>query len=1172
MTRASVRSLLLVFPLIFLATAAWAQLGGSIQGTVQDSSGAVISGATVAATNQASGVAQTTKTGDSGFYRVSALIPGAYSVVVDAANFKKSTTDVVVNAESVQGLNVTLQPGSAQESVTVTAQAQGIETENASIADTLTTEQIQRLPQYGRDPYELLKLAPGVFGDGARTGTGASSNFNNTSGPGASTNSIFAVENVAQVTANGQRPSGNNFTVDGTSVNSLTWGGAAVLTPNQESISEVRVVSSSYSAEDGRNTGAQVKVISKSGSNTFHGTGFFKYDEPGLDAFNRWGGYSTPSQRVNNKLRQFGGSLGGPVWKDRLFFSFSYEGNRAHNQTSTTQYVETSQFVDYMKTNRPNTVETAVLTAAGAQPRILQVLTPDCNDFKGQWPSYSFSPGGVQGADGSGCQVAGSGVDLGQPTLSYGQYVPTWNVSQNTCCVTDTTGGGFDTVPDLQKVILGQPTTFAGNQYNTRIDYYQGKNQFAGSFYITPLDQTNFSGNGRSNQDINSHWRNGFVEFLWNRTLSSTMLNEARFNATRWHSNEYKVNSNLDWGLPNLQMEAIPLARIVWGAPQGDNSPGMFAQNQFEFRDVLSKIRGHHGLKFGFSYAWLQDNNDYMFGDQRPIITYHGIWSFVNGGPIFEGVNANPLTGAFTDNHKYFRQHDIAVFVQDDIKLRTNLTVNVGLRYEYFSPLADKDGHLANLFLSPASDYVNGLANATVKVSNPLYPADKNNFAPRLGFAWSPRGSNKTVVRGGFGIGYNRVADTMTGISRVNPPFVFRYGLCCAAAGSPPGSPTQTYDLLANGWMQSPFFPNAVGNQIVVTQSATGVHSITGYPANPALAFNPNTSTPYGSVEIWGAPQNFSTPYVYSYSLDVQRELPASFIATLGYQGSSSHRLLRIVNLQNIYAVNNPHYGPVYFPSTDANANYNALLADLSHRFSHGVQMFAKYRYSRSIDTVTGEGAGSYTNQFYPANQSLGDRGPSDFDATHSFLIAGLWDLPFPGDKSSWTNKLLGGWHVDPTYEFHSGYPWSAVQGNNCPPVPNGGQICPSLPRAYLSGAGSNYSTSTFQKAGGNFPQGGPAYFDTSAPGPPFVKRNSFRGPRFQSINMSLAKATRVPFFGSEGASLDFRANFFNIFNKLNLIPFGYNTPSTNIGDSHFGQASGALAGRVIEFQTRLSF
>jgi hypothetical protein len=187
-------------------------------------------------------------------------------------------------------------------------------------------------------------------------------------------------------------------------------------------------------------------------------------------------------------------------------------------------------------------------------------------------------------------------------------------------------------------------------------------------------------------------------------------------------------------------------------------------------------------------------------------------------------------------------------------------------------------------------------------------------------------------------------------------------------------------------------------------------------------------------------------------------------------------------------------------------------------------------------------------------------------------MLFAVWDLPFPGNRDSWTYKALGGWHLDPSFQFHSGFPWSAVSGNNCPPVPNGSTICPALPRAYNGKGGTDYSNSTFEKPNGNFQGGGASYFDTSAPGPPFVKRNSFRGPRFQSIDMSLGKETGVPWVTREGAKLDFRANLFNMFNKTNLTGFGYNSASTNITNPYFGTAGSAFAGRVIEFQTRLSF
>ena len=225
-------------------------------------------GATVTAANQATGVSRETNTSGSGLYRISGLPPGIYSVDVAASSFKKSSTpDVQVAAEAPRGLDITLQPGPAQETVTVTTTAGGLGTENASLAGIITSRQIVDLPQYGRDPYQLLRLSPGVFADSSRQGNGNSQGIPQQVGPGGSNNQIFQTENQVQAIADGQRVSANNFILDGVSVNSLEWGGAAVVTPNQESVQEVSVASNSYSAQDGRNSGAQVKVISRNGTN-----------------------------------------------------------------------------------------------------------------------------------------------------------------------------------------------------------------------------------------------------------------------------------------------------------------------------------------------------------------------------------------------------------------------------------------------------------------------------------------------------------------------------------------------------------------------------------------------------------------------------------------------------------------------------------------------------------------------------------------------------------------------------------------------------------------------------------------------------------------------------------------------------------------------------------------
>src|SRR5215203_3118139 len=342
---------------------AHAQFRAGVQGTISDSNGALVPHAKVILKDLETGKVQETNSSGEGFYRISGLAPGKYELTVEAAGYKKSVSEnVTVNAEKVQGVDVILEIGDITAVVTIADEAtQQLETENANINKAITTNEVKRLPQTGRDPYELARLTPGVFGDAGRSSNGNSSGLPNSTGPGGSGNSIFQTENQVPITANGQRISANNFQIDGVSVNSLTHGGAAVVTPNQESVKEIQISSATYSAEDGRNSGAQIKVVSQNGTNDFHGSAFIKYNSPKLNAFNKYPNDfgRGRTERVERFFRQFGGSLGGPVilprfgegsgpstynLRDRAFFFLSYEGLRENSTTPTTTYVETPQF------------------------------------------------------------------------------------------------------------------------------------------------------------------------------------------------------------------------------------------------------------------------------------------------------------------------------------------------------------------------------------------------------------------------------------------------------------------------------------------------------------------------------------------------------------------------------------------------------------------------------------------------------------------------------------------------------------------------------------------------------------------------------------------------------------------------------------------------------------
>jgi hypothetical protein len=1138
--RSSLCGVVIASLVLVLTTPVSAQFKASIQGTISDSSGAVVPGAKVIVTSKETNKTAEATTGEDGFYRVSGLAPGNYSVSVEMAGFKKSLLEEVnVSAESATGVNVTLEAGQVSEAVTISAgeSTGAVQTENADIDRALTTREIQRIPQVGRDPYELIRLTPGVFGNGARGANGNSTSFPNSTGPRGSNSSIFQTENQVQISANGQRISANNFQIDGVSVNSLGHGGAAVVTPNQESVKEMRVVASAYSAEYGRNTGAQVQVVSQNGTNLLHGSALFKYQDPGLNAFNKFGDiFGLGPQRVERRFRQYGGSLGGAIIKDKLFYFFSYEGARENGNTTASRFVETSEFRQLVMSQRSGSLISQVFAAEGIEPRITDVLDANCATFIAQ---------------NRPCSVIGGRLDIGSLTGATGQYVSLGNP----------VGGGLDNIPDIELAAITIPNRLRGNQYNARVDFNYGSlDRFAVSTYFTKRGDTNsdLGAQGRPIADLGFKPLNSAATVTWVRTISATMLNEARANFTRFSSNQVRDSSSTNFGIPRIEVEGLPLnppgERIRFGAPQAETTPGVFAQNTFEVRDTLSKVLGNHGLKFGVEIRREQNNNN-LVGGARPVFSFVGLFNLANETPIFEGINTDPVTGRPADAQRYFRTGDYGFFVQDDWKLRPNLTVNLGLRYEIFTPLTEKEDRITNLVF-PAGE----LDQATVSIQDKLFDTDYNNFSPRIGFAWNPGSLSKLVVRGGFGLAYNRTPGVLFGNTVGNPPFFARNSICCGTAPTDFGTPF-------------------VGGRILFALGANS--SPFSYPVNPVLAqgIDPVTGGVLNNtVEIWGTEPDLPNAYVYSFSLDTEYQLPANFFAALGYQGSSSHKFIRIADL-TLVQERSPSFDPVFFLIPDVNANYHAMLARLSRRLSQGISFDAAYRFSKTIDTLSSEGPGAVTNQTFPADQRT-ERGPSDFDVTHSFVLSATWDLPIFLGRNDWVGHVFGGWQVNGIWTKHSGFPWTPKIFSSIR-QPGGKFFGPIRPRAYLGGAGDDSSDSAFL-TGSNFPGGGANFFDTTLVGnpptfdlnPPGVGRNSFRGPKYSSLDLSLVKSfgfSKLPALG-EGARVELRANFFNAFNQLNLSPIEFFDTGAIVTESNFGRATRGLAGRVVEFQARFSF
>jgi outer membrane receptor protein involved in Fe transport len=1135
--------------LLILALPAAAQFGAGIQGTVTDQTGAVIKGAKVTVTNEATGVSSTTTTSGSGYYSVQFLPPGKYTVSIEAASFKTgSFHGVEVGAESPRGLNVVLNPGPVRESVTVTAEAPLLQTENGSVAGNIDAQQVTQLPSFGRDPYELLRLAPGVFGDTARKGDSTAGFLPNVTGVGGSGNSLYQVENQPQISANGQRVTENNFMIDGVDVNSLTNGGAAVITPSEESIESITVLSGSYSAEDGRNSGAQIKVTSRSGTNAFHGTGFFLYDEPGLNAHN-FGGLQgdfsrAPHVRLENKARHYGGAIGGPIRKNKVFFFFNYEGEHALNKTFGTNYIVTPQFIQSVTQANPNSIAAKILGAPGSSPRVAAVLTPSCADINGP------------------CQVVNGGLDLGSPfpagSAPGNPYLPL-NPNHGGAFI----GNGLDGIPDLELAQLFYPQPRVGNQYQGKVDWtINTRHTVAVSTYLNYATSTNPPGTDQTslpNRDVINKPFKPATTVLWNWMISQTMLNEARFNFSRFGFDEVANNQGaVNWAIPDVEIQDIlKNGRRVWfGVPQGENTPGLLAQNTFGLGDTLSKTLSNKTLKFGFQFRREQNNNSEL-GFARPLYTFSHLWNFANDAPIFEQNAVDPRTGGSNPALRHFRTSYTGFWVQDDWKFRPNLTLNVGLRYEHYSSVAEPQGLLSNLILAGTGP--TAILNGTLVTGNTVYSTPMANFAPRLGFAWNPdQFKKKIVVRGGFGMYYDPVAEGVFDPARENPPFHALEDNCCGTAGAP-------FDGFG-----SPFDGG------LILYSLGSSNSPLSYPANPLLGggIGPNNFPKNGgTAQVYFEPKNFSLPYVYGYSLETQIQLPSQTVAILGYQGSMSRHLIRIYDANLVFDApqgTNAQANPAFFISPDTTSNYNSLNVSVNRRFANRFQAGFKYRWSKSLDEVSFGQPDASVNETFPRNLSS-EYGPSDFDVKHFVVLSGLWELPNPLPKAHGLTPLLGGWQLSGVLTYHSGFPWTPVD-NNCLQTPGQQFICPIRPSGYNGQAGSSTSNNTFLTQNGNFPGGGANFF-TLTPGPPGVGRNSFRGPNYQSIDMTFGKNTKLPRLG-ENTNLQIRLNAYNIFNKTNLAPFSFNTPSTVIQNPFFGTAGStpALAGRVLELQARVSF
>ena len=1117
-----------VLLLFALSTTLQAQLTeGSISGAVTDVSGAAVSGASVKITNLQTGAVDQTKTDNIGYYRVLHLQIGAYQIRVEAQGFKASLlANIPVNVNTTTRADAKLQVGGAQETVEVSGGAALIQTEEARLSNTITHQEVDNLPLNGRQIYQLVTLEPGVTQTNAPV-------ISNVPSPTSSVTFLYGY------TANGSTPRGNNFILDGNSNNNEWLGGTPLIFPSLEEIQEVQVQTLNFSAEYGRNNGTVVNIVTKSGSNQLHGSVFYSGRNTALDARDFFDQIAKTPLHQN----QFGGSVGGPIVKDKTFFFMDYEGSRLTAGQPETFVSETPAF------------RQAVI----AGPPTLAAMF--YHDFPG--------PPCVQSIDADYCYANASQVEPNQAD----QYLV--RVDQHLGTHDQLYGRWVNTLASGD--VAAQELLGAGTR--------GFRAPFDGFFADLSLGETH---------EFTSHTLND-LRFAYSRNNSNIAFQLPPNTLTGAALQSAGAQPDA-FGDLVFDDGVVPMGGEVY-------VPRKFIFNTFALTDTLTHIIGRHALKFGFQVRRIQENSDYQL-TSKPYFEFSSIFAFAADSPYLESALVNrynctgspmPSCGQFTDTPRHFRWNQFAGFAQDDWKVSPRLTLNLGLRYEVFESPTETAGVLSNITLGPGSNIFQQIASASVGRVSKLWNTDKKNFAPRIGVSWDPQGKGEMVVRSGFSIAYNEpYSNLYTNASRLDPPDAITTYVDPSAFVGPPGS--VVYGLNDFPFVPSPAFagqntPNGgIGppvNNVSITPS--GVY--------------PNLRTNYSLQWFFGIQREFLHDYAltinYVGTSDVggyTREDYNRFDGDICNQTYCNYFASQLA----------PGWGQITYISNEGHASYNGLNAQLKRNYSHGFMFAANYTWGKVLDNVTEGGLGDYLNTngyggLYSGVQDIqnqaGDRGPSEFDVAQRFALSAVWELPSPKSNAALKN-VLGGWKLNSVISLQSGRPFDVYCGlawySGCdfnmdglpydrPNRPAGIKTTGFSNRQFVNGLFGDpsftYSLSgdsrTSQASQVFCPNGLNSILDfgpvNSGPGSQCIpvgengnlSRNAFRGPAYKSVDLSLFKSIKA----GDRLTVQFEADAFNLFNRVNL----YN-PIGDMGNPQFGRSITAFPARQIQLGLKVLF
>jgi hypothetical protein len=1101
-----------------LSSGAFAQVtSGSFRGQVTDPTGAAVPGAVVSARNQTTGVSQEVTTNEEGNFVLSHLVPGTYSVTASKQGFKALTrTDLLLDLDQQINLNLALTMGQITEAITVTSAAPVIQTHSVDTGQVIETREILDLPLADRNFLSLVYLTAGVI-------PGAGGNSNN-----------FSV--------NGQREFGNSIVLNGIEVTSNRNNDAGV-TPSVDAMEEFKVVTSAYAAEFGRAAGGVVILQTKPGSNNFHGDAYIFY-RPKQTAASDY--FSLDGSHLHHD--NFGGTIGGPIRRDKTFFFVSYEGNRLGDSTSFLSSTPPTNQIKFLA-NGDADLSGLLDPATGNQVPIF-----DPNFYAQNFYSQQF-PGNVIPAD--RVSAAGKAILL-----------------------------DFFPVPSLPGIangwynnsIYNSAYNFHGDNVDVRVDHnFSGKDRLAAEYHFNKFhsnqsdpygNQIVATGGGGTDTGDNTHQQNQAFSIGETHFFSPLVINDFRFGFNNFALSQFSLlngQSTADkYGVGNVNLagfpatEGFPYIYLGTGYTTGGSSykPLTFLDRNYQIVDTVSISRARHQFKFGGEYRNLSSRPFFSLfptGYQY----YAGAYSYANftSDPtygFYDTSAAFPTGGSdladlllglpYTVNiglqltNPETKSWELHGFFQDEWQLSSHFSLFYGVRYEYQNPYYEANNNYSNY--NPKTNTI--LLAGRGGNSSALVNADKNNFGPRVGFAY--QFNNKTVIRGGYGVYYSPENDARSDVLTKNYPF----------------NNQQLYFNDINAFYSSGFPTYQLDAGV---PRDTTIHIPSG-----ASSIDPSTITNSKAQSVYYVDPNFRTGYSQLYNLTVQREIVPNLSVDVAYVGSQGRKLPYAVGNINLNNGITPLLGHIQAQYSEGNSAYNSLQIKLTKRYSNNLSFLIAYTFGNSIDN----GPAPFNlgaNHQSPQNpfDLAAERGLSSNDIKHNVVGSVNYGLPFGhnrmflSEKKGWQEWIIGGWQLNGITEIHTGLPYNiVVNGNN--------QNYPGL-RPDIIGD-PTLSNPTYGRNGQYF---NPAAFakptcpvsNPNCPGD--LGRDAFRGPGFFNIDASLFKDFPI----REHLKFQFR---FEVFNILNHPSFA--NPNADFTDKQtFGKVTGTASGpRELQFAAKLIF